>query len=179
MLYFIRHGQSAANEKGLFAGQREDSPLTRKGEEQARIAGEELLEREIHIDKIVSSPLRRALDTAKIIAKVIGMSEEEIEQDVRLAEYDMGALTGQIRKEGITSKEMISAEGAEDPRAFMLRVLEVFGQLSQEEDESILVCTHAGVGRILEAYQNDIAPEEFYSIPAYPNAQILKMESIE
>lgn len=36
MIYFIRHGESEANERKVFAGQKDDSILTEKGREQAK-----------------------------------------------------------------------------------------------------------------------------------------------
>lgn len=35
MIYFIRHGESEANLKHVFAGQKDNSLLTEKGKEQA------------------------------------------------------------------------------------------------------------------------------------------------
>lgn len=80
--YFLRHGQSEANLKGLFAGQREDSPLTAKDFEQAKAAAEEL--KLLHIDRIISSPLQRTRQTAEIVAKIIGFDIGNIEFDERI-----------------------------------------------------------------------------------------------
>ncbi len=93
MIYFIRHGESEANEKHIFAGQKEDSPLTNKGKLQARAEGEKINEMRLTISKIISSPLIRARDTAKIVAEVI-QYDHEILIDPRITEYDMGSLTG-------------------------------------------------------------------------------------
>lgn len=35
-IYFVRHGESEANVEKKFAGQKEDSPLTELGREQAK-----------------------------------------------------------------------------------------------------------------------------------------------
>ena len=64
-LYFVRHGETDMNARNMFYGWY-DADINEKGISQA----EELREafREIHIDKIYSSDLTRALHTAQIIA---------------------------------------------------------------------------------------------------------------
>ena len=64
-LYFVRHGETDMNARNMFYGWY-DADINEKGVSQA----EELREafREIHIDKIYSSDLTRALHTAQIIA---------------------------------------------------------------------------------------------------------------
>ena len=64
-LVFVRHGISSFNEKGLIQGRTDDSHLTNKGYDQAKKSGEALSG--INFDKIYSSPLKRAAETAKTI----------------------------------------------------------------------------------------------------------------
>ena len=61
-LILIRHGQSEANKQNKFAGQT-DVPLTELGVLQAKCAAEYLVKHE-KIDKIYSSDLQRARNTA-------------------------------------------------------------------------------------------------------------------
>ncbi len=63
-LIVLRHGQTEHNILNIATGQM-DIPLTALGEEQARAAGP--LIRGIHIDKIYSSHLQRAFNTAEIV----------------------------------------------------------------------------------------------------------------
>lgn len=62
-LILARHGETAWNAEGRYQGQ-EDIPLSDVGESQARLLGERL--RHVHIDKVVASPLKRALRTAEL-----------------------------------------------------------------------------------------------------------------
>lgn len=172
VIYFLRHGQSEANLKGLFAGQREDSPLTAKGFEQAEAAAEGL--KPLHIDRIISSPLRRTRQTAEEVAKVINFDLNKIEFDDRILEYDMGARTGTPNKE-ITSEEMVSAEGVEDPALFQERVV-LFLREYKGSNQNILMVSHAGVGRIIENAKQDLNPRGFYDLAPYPNAQAIKLD---
>ena len=66
-LVLVRHGLSSFNAKGLIQGRTDDSFLTDKGYEQALKAGKALSK--INFDKIYSSPLVRAAETAKTIQK--------------------------------------------------------------------------------------------------------------
>ena len=63
-IYFVRHGESVANATNRYAGQF-DSPLTKKGIEQAHESVNNF--KNIEINKIISSTLSRAFNTAKII----------------------------------------------------------------------------------------------------------------
>lgn len=91
-LYFVRHGQSQANVDRVFAGQA-DTPLTPLGRQQAKEAAKKA--KGLQIDHIVSSPLSRAHDTAKIIAETIGYPLDKIELNSLLVERNFGSFAGQ------------------------------------------------------------------------------------
>ncbi len=84
VLVLIRHGESTANAAGLLLG-RSDVELTSRGRLQARAAGA-LLEL---VCRTVSSPLRRALDTAAELD--LG---RPVMVDERWVEVDYGVLEG-------------------------------------------------------------------------------------
>ena len=87
-LLLLRHGQTPLSVERRFAGSG-DIPLTEVGHEQARAAARRLAERPV--DVVVSSPLRRTLDTARYAAKELGL-EVVVEEDFR--ETDFGAWEG-------------------------------------------------------------------------------------
>lgn len=170
MIYFLRHGQSEANVKKLFAGQKEDSPLTETGIEQAQQAGDLLLDKSI--TRIISSPLIRASKTAEIVAEILGI--KKVEYNEAVLEYDMGSLTRTpLRK--VTSLELIAAENAEDVYDFQKRVIDFLKNIANDSD-NILIVSHAGVGRIIEATKLDKDPQTFYDLDAYPNAHAVELD---
>ncbi|HSX00454.1 MAG TPA: histidine phosphatase family protein [Patescibacteria group bacterium] len=173
MLYFIRHGESVANVRNLFAGQLDNTPLTEAGKRQATAAGQRIKSSNVRIDLIVTSPLVRARQTAELIRTAIGLPLEKIIEDTGIAEYDMGDLTSTPRK-NITSKQLISAPHAEDPIAFMNRVMSVITRLRARQG-NILVVSHAGVGRIIEANRQGMPAADFYDLASYPNAELVKL----
>ena len=86
----------------------------------------------------------------------------------------MGELTSTpIRK--VSSHELVSAEGAEDPVKFRNRILDFLREY-KDSPETILVVSHAGVGRAIEAAKHGMDAGEFYDLPAYPNAHALLLE---
>ena len=76
MLFLVRHGQTAANAAGLLLG-RADPPLTALGRRQAVAIAGGLPTPSL----LVSSPLRRARDTAAAFGQRIVIDERWIEMD--------------------------------------------------------------------------------------------------
>ncbi|HEX2299613.1 MAG TPA: histidine phosphatase family protein [Pseudonocardiaceae bacterium] len=91
MLILVRHGQTAANAHGLLLG-RADPPLTETGYRQARALAAALPP----ATRIVASPLRRARQTAAVLAgAALGVTDvQEVEVDPRWIEMDYGDLDG-------------------------------------------------------------------------------------
>ncbi|MDR0467394.1 MAG: histidine phosphatase family protein [Campylobacteraceae bacterium] len=73
-IYFIRHSKSDQNT------QCEDfeRPLNRRGEKDAPFMAKRLKHYKVKPDIIISSPAKRTLDTATIIAKILKYSKEKI-----------------------------------------------------------------------------------------------------
>lgn len=76
---FLRHGESVhnADRSGEPAAHSDADRLTAKGVEQARAAGAGL--REHGVTRLLSSPLRRARETAQAVGETLGLEAEEIE----------------------------------------------------------------------------------------------------
>ena len=62
-IYFTRHGETVWNVENKICGMT-DSPLTARGQQQARQLGELVRDSGLHIDEILYSPLSRAADPA-------------------------------------------------------------------------------------------------------------------
>lgn len=93
-LLLIRHGETPWNREKRVQGCRSDTELSQRGREQAeKIA---LLLRKQRVDALYSSPLKRAVDTAKVIAQACGL-EVQVASDLR--EIDAGELEGLSQEE--------------------------------------------------------------------------------
>jgi len=107
-IYIIRHGESDfnANYMHLVGGRSSHSPLTIKGENQAKLLGEYLLNQNITFDKVFSSTAVRAIDTAKISLFISGYPLEEIVLSDKLLELDQGDWVGKPRIEAYSSENI-------------------------------------------------------------------------
>ena len=89
MIYIMRHGQTGMNKIKALQG-RSDLPLTEIGVEQAEAAGAWFRGQGVSFSKVYSSPLNRAIHTAKLAAG----EEVEVITDDRLIEMDYGPYEG-------------------------------------------------------------------------------------
>ena len=88
-IYLVRHGENKANITKEFSYKKVDYPLTAKGVIQAQQTAEYFKDK--HIDEIYSSPLRRARETAEIIASALGLKVVVMEN---FREVNVGVLEG-------------------------------------------------------------------------------------
>ncbi len=88
MIYIIRHGQTALNNKKALQG-RSDHPLNEVGLQQAADAGKALAAQGVVFDRVYTSPLVRAIQTAELVAPGVAPVVDE-----RLIEMDYGPYEG-------------------------------------------------------------------------------------
>ncbi len=165
-LILVRHGLSSFNSKGLIQGRTDDSKLTDEGYDQAQKAGIALSK--INFDKIYSSPLQRAAETAKTIKKNLNI-KEEITFDKNLLEVDLSEWSG-LKIDEIKNKfPEIYPVWKNDPENLILKrcndkafkpIQELFDQASNfiddilkiylnKDDVNILVVGHNAILRCL------------------------------
>lgn len=139
--YFLRHGESVNNQLDRVNGWT-DSPLTTRGECQARAAAH--IFSKYAIERIVTSDLRRARRTAEIVAEVLKLAEIEVLPDLR--ERNWGIYENQPR-EIRPSLDKIP-EGGEGPHEYRRRVMAALKKINP--NESTLIVAHAGTMRVLK-----------------------------
>lgn len=156
-IYLIRHGETRANREGMFVG-RMESPLTKEASGRLKYLSQRF--ESISLDRVFSSPRRRALDTARAISK-------EVEVVQGLAETDFGIFEGrtyleistlfpeEARKMGTEGENYAFPEG-EKVEEFYRRVFKTFERLIEESEkrgeERIALVSHAGVIRTILSY---------------------------
>jgi broad specificity phosphatase PhoE len=86
-LYLVRHGENRANVTKEFSCRQVDYSLTPKGVLQSRQTAEFFRDKEIH--EVFSSPLKRAMETAEIIAGPLGLKVVVVDS---FREVDVGDL---------------------------------------------------------------------------------------
>lgn len=144
-VYVIRHGESEGNQNHIWSGWL-DTPLTDKGREDAKKAGEFL--RGISFDKIYSSDLCRAVETAKIATE-----DGPAETDPRLREIDLGSWTGQPHS-SVSGEELSLARkvgykkfGGESMEEFCARIGSVMKDLENAPFSTVALFSHGGFMR--------------------------------
>ena len=98
MIYLVRHGETEWNRLRLLQGQT-DIPLSEEGAEEIRRQAMRLKEIGFQVDHIVTSPLKRAAQTAQILADIIGYTGQ-IQVNDDLKERCFGKAEGLSLKSG-------------------------------------------------------------------------------
>jgi broad specificity phosphatase PhoE len=137
--YFLRHGESESNRLKTVAGSI-DVELTDIGRGQARAAIEQV--RPLGVTHVASSHLRRARETAAIIAGALALPHVVIPE---LAERNWGDLEGKPLAQRVRNAPL--PPGAETAEEFLVRVR---GGLARVRADGVpLVVAHSGTHRVL------------------------------
>ncbi len=150
----VRHGETEWSRELKHTGST-DVPLTEKGEQQARRLAGVLAGREFAL--VLSSPLRRALETAHLAG-----FEPELRDDLKEWDYGdyEGRRTAEIREEipdwtiwryGAPDGESVDQVGARADR--------VIGEIRAVEGD-VLIFAHGHLLRVLAARWLDLDPQD-------------------
>lgn len=157
-IVLIRHGQSVANLNLQFAGHF-DADLSDLGRAQAELTAEEVTKR-FNIDKIYSSDLLRAYNTAVPISRMTGV---EIIPDKMLREIFAGEWEGRpfdellkvyVQDFSVWRNDISNSRctGGESTKEVGERMLEAVKKIAAENDgKTVAVTTHAAAIRALMA----------------------------
>ena len=135
----LRHGQTALSAERRFAG-RGDFPLTDLGHEQAAAAAARLAKRG-GVDLVLTSPLRRAQETAHAVADAVGVP---LTMDEDLVETDFGSWEGMTFGEVMARWPAEMTAWMEDPDV---------SPPGGESFAAVAVRVNAALDRLLAAYQ--------------------------
>lgn len=150
-LLLIRHGESSANAEKRLQGH-VDFPLNDRGRRGSELLADRLCR--LSIDALYTSPLKRALETAEIVAARLGLPPEE---RADLMERDVGELGGLTRDEirarypdyvraraGETVK--FEVPGLEPEDDFLERVRRIIATIIESHaQQTAAAVTHGGV----------------------------------
>jgi len=154
-IVLVRHGETEFNREGVFRG-RVDVGLNDAGRRQASAAAEALAREPIAA--VYSSPLSRALDTARPIASRHGVEPviDEAFQNIDLGEWQ-GAKKETVRLEQpeawalwTTEPEQLRIPGGETLAEVRARAFPRLSELAVKHDgERIAIVSHRSVIRVL------------------------------
>ncbi len=173
-LYLLRHGQTEFNVKKLVQG-RCDSPLTDLGCKQAGMAAAWLKAHDVVPDKVVSSPLGRAMDTASLVATELLGRDAAVEPCEGIIERSYGtfeegphdALPTDVWDPG----EDLIPFGGEGSHALQERMVGTLTNLMGAEGiETLLAVSHGSASR---QFIKAAVPEGFELPAKLPNCAIM------
>ena len=152
-LTLIRHGLTEWNVEGRFQGQ-SDLPLSDEGANQARRLAERMARMDPP-DRIVTSPLRRAVDAAGI-----ALAAQPVTIDPRLMELHFGTFEGRTLAENLAEDAweawardpyLQPAPGGESYRDLRERAVAWYRELPRDAAHVVAV-THSGTIQMLLAH---------------------------
>lgn len=181
-IYIVRHGETLWNKEKRLQG-RTDIDLNENGRDLARKTGEALMN--TRIDRIYSSPLMRARETAELIRNG---RDIEILTDDRLKELCFGSFEGQdfsklIRDESLTFRYFFKqpelyvpspdAETLEQLIAragnFMKEVIEPLA----DQCERIMIVAHGALNKGIMSYIKGHGIDAFWSGGLQQNCNVI------
>lgn len=182
-LYVVRHGETRWNHEGRWQGW-QDSPLTDKGRLQAQKAADEL--KDSGATLMFTSDAGRARETAQIIGTTLGL---EARADSALRERFYGSYEGMTSGEidgkfpgtryeaGRDRRDTWRPIGGESLVEVSARVMAFVRQLATEHPgETVVLVTHAGVLRVLDAVSSGEALDDIWDrVPG--NCAIFELEA--
>lgn len=164
-LYLVRHGETEDNVNQILQGQT-DGQLTLKGIEQARELRDKI--RNNRFDAIISSDLKRALDTAEILNEPHHL---KIEQTMLLRERDWGDFTGRFIPD---IQEETFPENVEPADKMFARARNFLTFIKVTyQDQQVLAVGHGLFNRCIQAVYHQKTIRE---IPRMVNAEVRILE---
>lgn len=163
--HLMRHGESTKNVQNLVTDDPDAPfPLTEKGKADVAKSAETLKGK---IDLIYVSPVMRARETAEIVAKTLGLSEEQVVVDDRILETDHGEYEGKSFDEFVAAyprsieRFTDKPEGGESWGEIRKRTGDFIYEIdSTHKDKNILVVSHGVPLLMLKSVMAGLTNEE-------------------
>lgn len=167
LFYFLRHGETEWNAEGRLCG-RTDVPLSSVGRRQAQLLGERL--KGLAVEALYSSPLQRAIETAREVGRAIG---HEPIVDARLTELSYGAWEGHpweecqratpdLYRAWVADPATVSTPEGESGLQVIERVTPFLTDVSQKYPSgNVVVVCHRTVCRLLACHLMGIPLAEY------------------
>jgi len=159
-IYIVRHGQDEDNAKSILNGHR-DKALTVLGKKQAKEMALTLKKMSVDFSALYVSPLKRAQETAQIIARELKLKPAKVLPN--LIERDFGIMTGKPVADVVslcTPRVIITngvnyfldPYGAETFPQLLKRAKLVLAEIKKKHKTgNVLLVTHGDIGKMIFA----------------------------
>ena len=128
-IYLLRHGETDWNKKQLLQGHT-DIPLNERGRAQVEDTVRRLRALDMRMDAVVSSPLKRARETAEIAARILEYPQEKIVVEDLLIERGFGEGEGMLLEEMKAQYPDSDCPGMESKEALVRRSGQAFQKIA-------------------------------------------------
>jgi len=159
-IYIVRHGQDEDNAKSILNGHR-NKALTALGRKQAKEMARTLKKMKVDFSATYVSPLKRAKETAQIIAGELKLKPAKVLSS--LIERDFGVMTGKPVADivSLCAPKLVVTEsinyflnpyGAETFPQLLKRAKSVLAEIKKKHQAgNILLVTHGDIGKMIFA----------------------------
>ena len=163
-LFIVRHGETEANEKGIEAGPL-DYPLTKRGVKGALFIAKTLSKTKIHA--VYSSPVFRAQETAKILARPHKVKVKTLEE-LTEAKIKPDFVGKKGRHHILTTPEAFT----ETNNDLLERTSKAIEIIKKEAEGNVIMVSHGDViTALLEGVvERKVSTEKYYVLDPYPAA---------
>lgn len=177
----IRHGESMGNLHDLFLGQT-DAPLTPKGVLQVKKAAAYIVSH-WHVDAVYASDLRRAYDTAREVAALVGLPirGEPALREIYAGEWENKAYAAlpalypadwERWLSDIGNARCTGGESAAEVQSRAMRRMTEIAEQPENDGRTLVVAAHAMVLRCMCTAMLDMPLTEMKNIPFVHNASV-------
>ena len=175
----VRHGQSVANEMGVFAGDT-DHTLTPLGHKQAEITAE-YIAKKYKIDAVYTSPLNRAKETAQHTSEKLGIKSQAVWglHEISAGDWNNKKFDDLVKEYPEEYSVWLNDIGksqcpnGENPRDVQKRVIETFVNIAKDnENKTVAIFSHGMAIRCAEAVWQHKDIKDLKDIPWVTNASI-------
>lgn len=181
IIYLMRHGLIQSNRNKIYAGW-SDEELCQEGLADIIEVSKKL--KKLNIEKIYTSPIRRAVQTAKVVADFLN---KEIVIEENLQEMMLGPWEG-LSEDEVARKfpreyalwnakpSKLSIQGRETLNEVQERALGAINNIIENSNSSaILAVTHVALIRILIIYYNNLLMDTYRKIDI-PSVSVYKLD---
>lgn len=182
-ILLARHGETADNLPPMRLMGHRDPPLTPRGRRQAEVLAAAAVR--ANVAAIVTSPLRRARETAEIVGDAVGVAPT---LDARLMESSRGTWEGRLVDDIAREEPELWAAWQRPAASFRFPGGESLGEHRARVREALLdvfqarrpalVVSHGGTVRCALMAMGDLAPEDFHRIQI-PHATLIPLAAAQ
>ena len=169
-VYLVRHGETAWNKEEIFRG-RTDISLNEIGFREAELVGEYLKGKDIHV--IYSSPLLRAMETARRIAQVFNLKVQPLEgiNDMSFGKWEglplkeVQTRDGELYRQWREEPHLVKLPGGESLDEVRVRAMAALEEVIQyRKGMNIVLVSHRVINKVIICGILGISNSHFWQI---------------